>query len=152
MQGYFLLMQDPQEIQIGNPQYVPRFSGTKRCLTEKFDTYQYVPLLPSLKKLLSNNSIIEQIYEFPHRVRNDGLIEDYCDALLFKVLGAIAFRWFNYLYIILGSHPKRLHCSFLKLAVCARLSVILLLLTEYGGLHYHHQRLRGYLPNLCQLL
>ena len=60
----FLLLsqlQEPHEIQVGEPVYRPQFSGAKRRLTEKWDTYQYVPLIPSLSKLLRDDTVLEQI-------------------------------------------------------------------------------------------
>ena len=76
-------MQEPKVIRIGEP-HVQQFSGVQRRLTKKWDTYQYVPLLPSLSKLLSDSTVLEQIDEFPQRIHNDELIEDYCDGVLFK--------------------------------------------------------------------
>ena len=61
---------------------MPRFSGAKRKLVEQFDTFHYVPLQPTLKTLLDDYTIIEQI-DNPHS-RSDGLKEDYCDGTLFK--------------------------------------------------------------------
>ena len=77
-------MQDPIEIQIGEPQYVPQFSGPKRRLVQRRDTYQYVPLLPSLRKLLRDTTVLEQIEQLPKRINQDGKIEDFCDGERFK--------------------------------------------------------------------
>lgn len=55
--------------------------GSKRRLIERQDTYQYVPLLPSLCSLLSDPSILDEV-EF--RMRNDGVLEDVCDGSVFK--------------------------------------------------------------------
>ena len=63
--------------------YRPQFSGVKRRLTERRDTYQYVPLIPSLTKLLSDDTVLEQIDTCPQRIHTDGLIEDFCDGTLF---------------------------------------------------------------------
>lgn len=63
--------------------YRPQFSGAKRRLTEKWDTYQYVPLIPSLSKLLRDDTVLEQIDTCPQRIHADGLIEDFCDGALF---------------------------------------------------------------------
>lgn len=62
--------------------YRPQFSGVKRRLTERRDTYQYVPLIPSLTKLLSDDTVLEQIDTCPQRIHTDGLIEDFCDGTL----------------------------------------------------------------------
>ena len=42
------------------------------------------PILSSLRQLLADPSVIEQIDELPKRIRTDGLIEDFCDATRFK--------------------------------------------------------------------
>lgn len=55
----------------------------KRRLTEKWDTYQYVPLIPQLCKLLNDTTIIDQIDTFANRVHTTGLIEDFCDGSVF---------------------------------------------------------------------
>ena len=77
-------MQEPEEIKIGQSFYHPRFTGSKRELAPKCDTYQYVPLLSSLRSLLSDSSVIEEIDKFPQRVRTDDKLEDFCDGQLFK--------------------------------------------------------------------
>lgn len=59
-------------------------SGSKRRLVLKQDTYQYVPLLPSLKSLLSDPSILEQVEKFPLRVHRNGILEDICHGELYK--------------------------------------------------------------------
>ena len=74
----------PEEILIGDPQYTPRFSGSKRRLVEKWDSYQYIPLLTSLKALLCDSSIQEQIQQLPNRFHKDGRIEDFCDGTRFN--------------------------------------------------------------------
>ena len=61
----FLLLsqlQELQEIQVGEPVYRPQFSGENRRLTEKWDTYQYVPLIPSLSKLLRDDTVLRLIH------------------------------------------------------------------------------------------
>lgn len=63
---------------------MPQFSGTKRNLVQRYDTYQYVPLMPSLRQLLADTSVMEQIEQLPNRIRNDGLVEDFCDGVRFK--------------------------------------------------------------------
>lgn len=68
------------EIKVGEPMFTPRFSGSKRCLIEKWDTYQYVPLLLSLKQLLSDETVLEEVYQCPQRIHTDDLIEDFCDG------------------------------------------------------------------------
>ena len=77
-------MQEPEEIKIGKPQYVPRFSGAKRNLVQRWDTYQYIPLLTTLRKLLSDATVMEQIDQLPNRIHQDGKIEDFCDGERYK--------------------------------------------------------------------
>ena len=69
------------EIFIGNIYHEAVGFGSKRKLVEKRDSYQYVPLLPSLK---SHQSIREQVEQCPLRVRSDGILEDICDCELYK--------------------------------------------------------------------
>ncbi len=59
-------------------------SGVKRRLIEVQDTYQYVSLLSSLKSLVADPTVLEQIDQCPSRVRHDGILEDYCDGELFR--------------------------------------------------------------------
>ena len=61
-----------------------QFSGSKRRLVEKQDSYQYIPLLQSLEALLSDKSMQEQVQKFPERIRTDGKMEDYCDGARFR--------------------------------------------------------------------
>lgn len=77
-------MQEPTEVSIGEPQYVPQFSGTKRNLVQRWDTYQYIPLLPTLRKLLGDATVVEQFDELPKRIHEDGRIEDFCDGKRYK--------------------------------------------------------------------
>ena len=48
---------------------------------EKRDSFQYIPLLNTLEKLLEDNTIIEYI-DKPHQ-RSDDNLEDFCDSELF---------------------------------------------------------------------
>ena len=75
-------MQEPCEIFVGEPYYPARFSGSKRSLVEKRDSFQYVPLLQTLEKLLEDRTIIEYI-DNPHQ-RLDDKLEDFCDGELFN--------------------------------------------------------------------
>ena len=69
-------------MKIGQPTYSHQFSGSKRRLVEKWDTYQYVPLHESLRQLLLNDTIRHEIQSFPQRIHDDGLLEDICDGSL----------------------------------------------------------------------
>ena len=74
----------PQEVKVGEPYHQSIFTGSKRRLVERQDSFQYVPLLRSLQVLLSDSSIIDQIYQCPSRFHRDGTIEDICDGELYK--------------------------------------------------------------------
>ena len=102
---------------MGQPEYSQQFSGSKRRLIQRYDTYQYVPLLPSLKKLLRDKSVLEQVESCEQRVHDNGQIQDFCDGTIFskhpifshdpQALQIIAY--FDELEICnpLGSHVKR---------------------------------------------
>ena len=64
--------------------YVPRFSGSKRRLVEMQDSYQYVPILTSLKVLISDKTVYDEIQSVPERIHKNGLMEDFCDGAQFK--------------------------------------------------------------------
>lgn len=64
--------------------YRPRFTGSKRELAPSYETYQYVPLLKSLRSLLSDSTVMEEVTNFPQRVRTDATLEDFCDGQMFK--------------------------------------------------------------------
>lgn len=69
---------------MGDPVHNPRFTGTRRELSPTYDTYQYVPLFKSLKCLLNDPSIQNEIEQCPSRVHSNGLLEDFCDGELFR--------------------------------------------------------------------
>ena len=69
---------------MGEPEYVPRFSGEKRELVQRWDTIQYVPILSTIQKLFEDDGIVDQIYSFPKRILNDNMMEDFCDGNLYK--------------------------------------------------------------------
>lgn len=52
---------EPQTIKIGESEYRHQFSGSKRRYVERWDTFQYVSLLSSLKQLLNDDTILEEI-------------------------------------------------------------------------------------------
>ena len=76
-----LYMQEPIEVSFGDPYFVPGFSGTKRRLVQKQDTFQYVSLLGTLRNILKTD-ILEYVLQ-PHG-RDDELLEDFCDGQRFK--------------------------------------------------------------------
>ena len=61
-----------------------QFSGSKRRLAEKQDSYQYIPLLRSLEALLGDKSIQEQVQNLQERIHTDGKMEDNCDGARFR--------------------------------------------------------------------
>ena len=80
----YIRLQEPVEIEVGDPYYTTIFTGSKRRLVQKRDTYQYIPLLSSLHTLLSDPSVMEQVEQCQHRVRTDGIMEDVCDGKYFR--------------------------------------------------------------------
>ncbi len=56
----------------------------KRRLIEKQGTYQYVSLLSSLRTLLRDPSVIDEIEQCPSRVCSNGILQDFCDAESFQ--------------------------------------------------------------------
>lgn len=60
------------------------FSGSKTRLKEKHDTFQYVSLLTTLKRLLCDDSVIKEIEDFPNRICSNGLLEDFCDGSMYR--------------------------------------------------------------------
>ncbi len=56
-------------MQVGTANFVRQFTGEK----SRF-----------VSRSLEDPTVLEQIDDFPLRVRNDGIFEDYCDGNLFK--------------------------------------------------------------------
>ena len=81
---YYIQIYVPQEVKIGELYYETISTGVKRRLIERQDTYQYIPLLPSVRVLLSDSSVLDEIYRCPSCVHNDGIIEDVCDGKVFQ--------------------------------------------------------------------
>ena len=77
----YITIQEPTEVSLGDPYFVPGFSGTKRRLVQKQDTFQYVSLLGTLRNILKTD-ILEYVLQ-PHG-RDDELLEDFCDGQRFK--------------------------------------------------------------------
>lgn len=53
-------------------------------MTEKWDTYHYIPLFSSLKQLLIDDTVIEQIEQCSSRIRSDNKLSDFCDGTRFS--------------------------------------------------------------------
>ncbi len=64
--------------------YCRQFTGSKSRFVLRHDTYHYVPIFSTLRKLLSDSTIAEEIERFPSRIRDGGLIEDFCDGSAYK--------------------------------------------------------------------
>ena len=60
--------------------YCRQFTGSKSRSVARYDTYQYIPIFSTLRKLLSDSTVAEQIEGFSSRICKDGLIEDFCDG------------------------------------------------------------------------
>jgi hypothetical protein len=67
-------------VKIGEAYHKVRYTGQKRQLVETQDTYQYVSLLLSLRSLLSDPTVIDEIEQCPSRVHKNGVLEDLCDG------------------------------------------------------------------------
>ena len=61
------------------PFYSSQFTGAKRRLVAKTDNFYYIPLLDTLKSLLSIDSIVNEITEARPSSR---LLHDFCDVIL----------------------------------------------------------------------
>ena len=118
--------QEPQEIQLGKPYYVDKFTGSKRRKAAKVDTFCYVPLLENLKMLLSCEDILNEVLN-PHQSK-DGKYSDFCDGLRFQKHPLLSvdpyalqiIGYYDELEIVnpLGSYVKKqkLGCCFFVLA------------------------------------
>lgn len=79
----FTYFQEPKEVRIGEVYLARQFSGSKARVIERQDTFQYIPFFKTLKQLLQDESILEQIEQCLNRMRSDGFIEDICDGSIF---------------------------------------------------------------------
>ena len=83
----------------------------------RWDTFQYVPLLSTLGKLIQDPDILEQIEGFSRRMCSASLQEDFCDGTLFRdhplftsdPLALQILAYFDELEVCnpLGSHIKK---------------------------------------------
>ena len=76
-------MQEPKEIPFGEPFYTNQFTGPKRRKVQRNDFFYYVPLLDTLKTLLSVVEIQSEILN-PHPA-NGNKLSDFCDGSIFKL-------------------------------------------------------------------
>ena len=58
--------------------------GAKSRSVERYDTYHYISILATIERLLMDSSVIEHLETFLSCIRNDGIIEDFCDAATFR--------------------------------------------------------------------
>ena len=72
----------PTEIRVGPASYVTQFSGSKRKKVLKRDTFQYIPVEETLKKLLQMPDILHQIDSF--HGSDTSTLTDICDGSVFK--------------------------------------------------------------------
>lgn len=77
-----ILLQDPTEVKVGTAYYDTRFSGNKRQKVLKTNTFQYIPIEASLKKLLEMPDIRNEIDNF--HGSKETTLRDMCDGLVFK--------------------------------------------------------------------
>ena len=75
-------MQVPQEIPFGDPFFCDQFSGPKRRKVRRTHHYYYVPLLETLKMLLSIPEVQAEVFN-PHLSQQNEL-RDFCDGQIFK--------------------------------------------------------------------
>ena len=61
-----------------------QFTGAKSRSVKRYDTYHYISILATIERLLMDSSVIEQLETFLSRIRNDGIIEDFCDSTTFR--------------------------------------------------------------------
>lgn len=73
--------QEPQERTFGQPYYVDQFSGSKRRKVIHSDKFYYVPLIDSIRNLLTLEDFQAEVLH-PHNL-NDQL-GDFCDGSIFK--------------------------------------------------------------------
>jgi len=82
-------MVEAKPIFLGNryDQCLDPATGSMRQIIKR-DTFQYVPLLPLLALLLSDNSIFQETMK--ERVSVDGVMRDFCDGLLYRSISLFA--------------------------------------------------------------
>lgn len=71
-----------REIPIGT-KLVRKKSGCRRIISDKEETFVYIPILDSLKQLLSNERIASMILKEPELCR-EGTFYDICDGAIYK--------------------------------------------------------------------
>ena len=80
--SYSLYFQEPVEIRVGSAYHATQFSGSKRKKILKTDTFQYIPIEETLKRVLQMPDIVNEINYF-HGSNSDCLM-DRCDGSVFR--------------------------------------------------------------------
>ena len=62
--NYSLYFQEPVEIRVGSAYHATQFSGSKREKILKTDTFQYIPIEETLKRVLQMPDIVNEINYF----------------------------------------------------------------------------------------
>lgn len=75
-------MQEPREIQLGEPYFENTMSGAKRRKVTTYKRFYYVPLLETLKQLLSTNEYVTEVLN-SHQC-NSLTLNDFCDGETFR--------------------------------------------------------------------
>lgn len=70
------------EVKVGPAHYSTKFSGSKRQKVLTTDTFQYIPIEETLKKLLKMPDIVKEIECF-HGSESD-VLKDMCDGSIFQ--------------------------------------------------------------------
>ena len=90
------------------------FTGDKRKLVSRCDTIQHVPIIGTLKKVLKDPCVIEEIDSLSRCVHSNGILEDFCmfkEHPLFScdpyALQVIAYYDELEVCNLLGSHIKK---------------------------------------------
>ena len=128
--SYFLL-QAPLEKCLGNAYLATHFSGQKRQAIQRQKVFYYVPIVETLKCILSKDEIVSEINSSP--LESDGLIRDFRDGSIIQNNNAFTenhqqlqiIAYFDDVEVCnpLGSYTKKhkLSCLFFSLGnICPR--------------------------------
>ena len=81
---YFVYVQEPTEINIGQPYYVTKFSGRKRIKVLNQDSIVYIPLRRTPQSLLQRPDILSSVNHIATGISSQGKLKDICDGALYK--------------------------------------------------------------------
>ena len=82
MGSFVPFFQEAEKIRFGEPYYVDTFTGNKHQKVLRTDTFFYIPLCSTLKKLMELEDYQGEVLN-PHTSTNEYL-SDFCDGLSFK--------------------------------------------------------------------